>query len=91
MVKPTDLERLRIGAAGDLLGVSRQRIQQLIRAERFPKPDVNDKVGPIWNRETIEEWADQQWWGRYRWRTAAPEAPDVELSSRSGRKFKARP
>jgi predicted DNA-binding transcriptional regulator AlpA len=54
MAKATALERLRIGDAGDLLGVSRQRVQQLIRAERFPKPDALDTVGPMWNRETIE-------------------------------------
>jgi predicted DNA-binding transcriptional regulator AlpA len=84
MVKATDLQRLRIGDAGDLLGVSRQRIQQLIRAERFPEPDVIDNVGPLWNKETIEEWAVQQWWGRYRWRAGAPDAPDIEPSTPPG-------
>jgi predicted DNA-binding transcriptional regulator AlpA len=61
MAKARDHERLRIGDAGDLLGVSRQRIQQLMRAERFPHPDALDTVGPMWNRETIDKWALEQW------------------------------
>lgn len=68
MAKTPDVERLRITDVAAFLGVSRQRVQQLLHADRLPKPDALDRRGPIWDRETIEAWAREEWWGRYRWR-----------------------
>lgn len=42
----------------DLLGVSRQRVHQLIAEnEDFPKPAARLGVGRVWYRRAIERWA----------------------------------
>lgn len=38
-------------------GVSRQRVQQLIRRDDFPAPEVELDMGKVWKREDIEQWA----------------------------------
>jgi len=38
-------------------GVSRQRVQQIINREDFPKPDVVLEMGKVWKREDVETWA----------------------------------
>jgi prophage regulatory protein len=40
-----------------ILGVSRQRVDQLSRTEAFPEPVALLAVGRIWLREDIEAWA----------------------------------
>ena len=41
----------------DILGVTRQRVEQLVRAEGFPAPTVVLFAGRrIWHREDIERW-----------------------------------
>lgn len=40
-----------------LLGVSRQRVQQLSKTEQFPEPVARLAAGPIWEREDVERWA----------------------------------
>jgi prophage regulatory protein len=42
---------------GDLLGVSRQRADQLTRTERFPEPVAVLSAGRIWRRVDVEDWA----------------------------------
>lgn len=42
---------------GDLLGVSRQRVQQLISRPDFPEPYDTLSMGKVWLREDIEKWA----------------------------------
>jgi prophage regulatory protein len=42
---------------GRMLGVSRQRVQQLIKTEDFPRPDVTLEMGKVWKREDVEAWA----------------------------------
>lgn len=42
---------------GDLLGVSRQRVQQLINREDFPEPHDTLAMGKVWLREDVERWA----------------------------------
>jgi prophage regulatory protein len=42
---------------GDLLGVSRQRADQLTRTERFPEPVAALSAGRIWRRVDVEDWA----------------------------------
>jgi prophage regulatory protein len=40
-----------------MLGVSRQRVYQLIDAyEDFPEPVATLAVGRIWSREAVEKW-----------------------------------
>ena len=42
----------------EILGVSRQRVHQLIRAyEDFPTPEAELAVGRIWRRDAVIEWA----------------------------------
>lgn len=48
-----------VGSAeiGRMLGVSRQRVQQLINQPDFPKPEVALEMGKVWKREDVAEWA----------------------------------
>lgn len=41
----------------ELLGVSRQRAQQLYREGALPKPMDVLAMGPVWLREDVERWA----------------------------------
>ena len=44
--------------AAELLGVSRQRVLQLIDAyDDFPAPVAELSAGRIWERADVEEWA----------------------------------
>lgn len=44
--------------AAELLGVSRQRVDQLAKADpTFPKPEAELRSGRVWKREAIEAWA----------------------------------
>ena len=47
-----------IGAAeiGDLFGVSRQRVQQLVNRPDFPRPVVELAMGKVWNTEDVLRW-----------------------------------
>lgn len=48
-----------VGSAeiGRMLGVSRQRVQQLIKRKDFPKPEVVLDMGKVWKRAQVEQWA----------------------------------
>lgn len=48
-----------MGAAeiGRLLGVSRQRVQQLVNADGFPAPLAVLDMGKVWRGLDVEEWA----------------------------------
>ena len=61
--------------ACEVLGISRQRFQQLEKEGRAPEPVVRLGCGPIWSRAQIEEWAAE--------RKAEKEARDALLSQRS--------
>jgi prophage regulatory protein len=43
----------------ELLGVSRQRADQLARYTGFPKPVAELKAGRIWRRTDIEKWKER--------------------------------
>ena len=45
------------GEVAEIAGVSLQRIWMLRGKNNIPAPVVVLKSGPIWDRETIEEWA----------------------------------
>ena len=61
---------LRISHVATFLGVSQQRVSFLYRHGRLPKPAKVDAIGPLWDRDTIESWAEREWWGKSRtpWR-----------------------
>lgn len=42
---------------GAMLGVSRQRVQQLISRDDFPEPEVTLAMGKVWKRADVEAWA----------------------------------
>lgn len=44
----------------ELLGVSRQRVQQLIRRPDFPKPIASLAMGKVWRREDVLRWARER-------------------------------
>lgn len=48
-----------VGSAeiGRMLGVGRQRVQQLISREGFPTPEVVLDMGKVWKRADVEAWA----------------------------------
>jgi predicted DNA-binding transcriptional regulator AlpA len=48
-----------VGSAeiGRMLGVSRQRVQQLISRKDFPAPVVVLDMGKVWKRAEVSEWA----------------------------------
>jgi predicted DNA-binding transcriptional regulator AlpA len=48
-----------VGSAeiGQMLGVSRQRVQQLISRDDFPKPFDQLAMGKVWWRADVERWA----------------------------------
>jgi predicted DNA-binding transcriptional regulator AlpA len=48
-----------VGAAeiAQMLGVSRQRVQQLISRDDFPEPEVTLAMGKVWRRADVIAWA----------------------------------
>lgn len=67
----------------DRLGVSRQRVQQLIARADWPKPYVALAMGKVWKTEDIEAWI-----GEHRPNDPGPEEDerDAPLGRRHGRK-----
>lgn len=41
----------------NLLGLSRQRVDQLSRYDEFPSPVANLAIGRVWQRADVIEWA----------------------------------
>jgi predicted DNA-binding transcriptional regulator AlpA len=41
----------------ELLGVSRQRVDQLARRDDFPAPEAALASGRVWKRADVERWA----------------------------------
>ncbi len=50
--------RYLVGAAeiGQMLGVSRQRVQQITNHRDFPKPYDELAMGKVWKRPAVEAW-----------------------------------
>ena len=50
-----------MGAAeiGTRLGVSRQRVQQIVSRKDFPKPDAVLGMGKVWLTEDVERWVQE--------------------------------
>ncbi len=49
-----------MGAAeiGRLLGVSRQRVQQLVKTSGFPAPVAVLDMGKVWDGQQVRKWAE---------------------------------
>ena len=45
---------------GELLGVSRQRVQQLIAAADFPRPVAVLSMGKVWREQDVRAWAKKR-------------------------------
>jgi predicted DNA-binding transcriptional regulator AlpA len=41
----------------ELLGVSRQRVDQLSRTDAFPDPEAELAIGRVWDRAAVVAWA----------------------------------
>lgn len=50
------------GAAelAQLLGVSRQRVQQIVSRADFPEPDIVVAMGKLWSTAKVREWATER-------------------------------
>lgn len=48
-----------VGSAeiGRMLGVGRQRVQQLISRKDFPVPEAKLQMGKVWKRADVVAWA----------------------------------
>lgn len=44
---------------GQLLGVSRQRVSQIVSSPSFPKPYATLAMGSIWTLEAVTDWAQR--------------------------------
>ena len=44
-------------AIAELIGVSKQRAQQLAAAGKLPAPTADLRIGRVWLREDVERWA----------------------------------
>lgn len=43
----------------DMLGVSRQRLHQIIAAGGFPEPVANLGIGQVWERAAVRRWVHE--------------------------------
>lgn len=51
------LDLVSVTEIAEILGVSRQRVNQLIDTYAdFPTPEAELAIGRVWSREQIEEW-----------------------------------
>ena len=54
---PTDL--VSVTEIAEMLGVSRQRVNQLVQAyDDFPAPEADLAIGRVWLRSAVEGWAE---------------------------------
>lgn len=44
-------------AIAELLGISKQRVQQLVVAGKLPDPTADLSIGRVWLRSDVETWA----------------------------------
>jgi predicted DNA-binding transcriptional regulator AlpA len=42
-----------------MLGVSRQRVYQLVTRPDFPRPEARLKQGTVWRTEEVQQWAER--------------------------------
>ena len=57
-LRSVPLDLVSVTEIAEILGVSRQRVNQLIRAyDDFPPPEADLAIGRVWRRTQIEDWA----------------------------------
>jgi predicted DNA-binding transcriptional regulator AlpA len=52
-----DIQLMGTAEVAKLLGVSRQRVNQLSHRDDFPEPVARLAAGPVWQTVDIERWA----------------------------------
>jgi predicted DNA-binding transcriptional regulator AlpA len=57
VTSPSSLDLMGAAEIGRLLGVSRQRVQQLVKTPGFPPPVAHLDMGKVWLSQDIAEWA----------------------------------
>lgn len=59
-----DCELVGVGEIADLLGVSKQRVDQLRRDKRrrvlFPEPIAELRAGPVWAKRDVVAWDNER-------------------------------
>jgi hypothetical protein len=51
------------------LGVTHQRVTQMVYEGKLPTPKLDPFGGASWTEGSIERWAERKWWGTMPWRT----------------------
>jgi hypothetical protein len=59
--------RLRSVDVARYLGVTHQRVTQMVAEGRLPTPR-RDHLGAFWTPGVIKGWAERKWWGTKPWR-----------------------
>jgi hypothetical protein len=59
--------RLRSVEIARYLGVTHQRVTQMVGEGKLPTPR-RDHLGAFWTPSAIERWAERKWWGTRPWR-----------------------
>jgi len=59
MSSAVELDLVGLAEIGDMLGLSRQRVDQLARSNGFPDPVAVISAGRIWLRDDVKAWARQ--------------------------------
>jgi predicted DNA-binding transcriptional regulator AlpA len=55
---PSKLDLVGLTEIAEMFGVSRQRVDQIVRADpTFPEPVAVITAGRIWRRSAVERWA----------------------------------
>jgi predicted DNA-binding transcriptional regulator AlpA len=64
---PSARARLRSVDVARYLGVSQQRVSQMVAEGKLPKSQRGHR-GPSWTAAAIERWAERGWWETRPWR-----------------------
>ena len=64
MTSPPDPDLMGAAEIGRLLGVSRQRVQQLVKTLGFPAPAAVLDMGKVWRTDAVRAWAAERGRGR---------------------------
>ena len=71
LLRGDDVALWRVADISQYLVVSHQRVNQLGREGRLRDPSGMSGRMRLWERQTIIEWAETEWWDSRRWRRRA--------------------
>jgi hypothetical protein len=75
---PTDSRsRFRSVDVAQYLGVTHQRIAQMVNEGKLPAPRLDPFGRASWQQGVIERWAERHWWGTRPWRKRQGNAPST--------------